>query len=252
MRLPPLTIPWVREPKPALPEQVARFVAKSPLNRSHIAAFVAKAAQAAPAGARVLDAGAGAAPYRTLFGHTDYVTSDWAGSMHDEALTSDIIAPLDQLPVPDHRFDVVVATEVLEHVPEPLATLRELHRVLVPGGRLWLTVPFVWELHEEPHDFARYTGHALLHLLDSAGFTAIDVQPVGGWFSVAGQLLRNFGSMTGRADSGSLAMRGLIVVLAWCGSRLARFDGADRRKGLPLGYTVQAVRGRAESPLITP
>lgn len=244
------TIAWMsRDVEPALPRSVAEFVAQSPLNRSHIALFVADHAQTIPRGARVLDAGAGAAPYRVLFEHTDYVTSDWAGSMHDEALASDIVAPLDQLPVADASFDVVVATEVLEHVRDPEAALRELHRVLRSGGQLWLTVPFVWELHEEPHDFARYTAYALEHLLQSAGFTAVDVRPVGGWFSVAGQLLRNFGSMTGRGQSASLAGRGLLAGLAWCGSRLGRLDRADRRQGLPLGYTATAVKDPA-SPLL--
>ena len=149
---------------------VRDFVDGSPVNRAHIAAFVADAARATPAGARVLDAGAGAAPYRPLFAHTSYTTSDWAGSPHAEARESDIIAPLASLPVADASFDAVVLTEVLEHVAEPAAALAEVHRVLAPGGRVWLTTPFVWELHEEPDDFWRYTPHALRELLTGAGF----------------------------------------------------------------------------------
>ncbi len=223
----------------SLPLEVSHFVAQSPLNRSHIAAFVAAAAAEAPAGSHVLDAGAGAAPYRSLFAHTRYVTSDWTGSVHAEALGSDIVAPVEQLPVDNGSFDLVLATEVLEHVRDAGAALQELHRVLAPGGRLWLTTPFVWELHEEPHDFARYTSHALEQLMAAAGFEQVRVTPVGGWFSVLGQLLRNFGSITGRSGpKASWGTRALIQVLARCGSFVARFDAADRRRGLPLGYTT--------------
>lgn len=224
------------------PKQVTDFVAESPLNRSHVAAFVLRAAAQAEPGWRVLDAGAGAAPYRPLFAHTDYVTSDWAGSVHDAALTCDVIAPLDRLPLADGSFHVVVATEVLEHVTDAPAVLRELHRVLRPGGRLWITTPFVWELHEEPHDYARYTGYALARLLTGAGFTDVQVDAVGGWFSVVGQLLRNYGSMTGRAESASLVGRAAMQSLAFVGSRLGRLDRADRRRGLPLGYTAVATK----------
>jgi hypothetical protein len=101
----------------------------------------------------------------------------------------------------------------------------------------------VWELHEEPHDFYRYTPHALRELLTGAGFGSVEVEPFGGWFSVVGQLLRNFGSITGHDQTQRLAGRALLQGLARAGTALARLDGLDRRRGLPLGYGTSATRG---------
>ena len=225
------------------PVDVKRFVADSPVNRPHIATFVAGAAAATPIGARVLDAGAGAAPYRELFDHTNYVTSDWSASMHAESMDCDIVAPLDALPVSDAAFDAVIATEVLEHVADPARVLSEVFRILAPGGRVWLTTPFVWELHEEPYDFGRYTGHALRRLLAQAGFVDVAVEPFGGWFSVTGQLVRNFGSITGRARPGAgLGTRILVQLFARGGTTLARLDRLDTQRRLPLGHTAVGTR----------
>lgn len=219
------------------------FIAESPLDRPHIARFVADAAATLAAGTRVLDVGAGSAPYRELFGHCEYVTSDWAQSMHAEARQADIIAPIDALPVADGSFEAALATQVLEHVARPGAALGELHRVLAPGGRLWLTTPFLWELHEEPNDFFRYTGHGMTVLLEDAGFTDVSTQPFGGWYSATGQLLRNYGSITGwdRREAG-FARRGAAWLVAQIGAPLARLDRLDRRRGLPLIYGWSARR----------
>jgi SAM-dependent methyltransferase len=173
------------------------------------------------------------------------VTSDWAGSVHPEARQSDVIAPLDSLPLGDGSFDAVVSTVVLEHVLDPAAALVELHRVLAPGGRLWLTTPFVWELHEEPHDYFRYTAHALRELVAGAGFAEVAVEPFGGYFSTLGQLVRSFGSITGRGQPGrGLAGRAASSLLWRVGPLLARLDRLDERRGLPLGYGASAVKPR--------
>ena len=96
--------------------------------------------------------------------------ADWGNSPHAQASESDIVASLDALPVNPASFDAVLCTEVLEHLRHPDAVLAELARVLVPGGRLCLTVPFVWPLHEEPFDFFRYTPFALSEMLQEHGF----------------------------------------------------------------------------------
>lgn len=214
------------------------FLAESPLDRPHIHAHVRRAAHSLPAGSVVLDAGSGTAPYREVFADMAYRTSDWAGSVHDEALNADIVAPLHQLPVPDGTFDAVICTQVLEHVPDPLAALTEVRRVLRPGGAVWITVPHVWELHEEPHDYFRYTIYGLLSLLERAGFEAVEVESYGGLFSVLGQLMRNAGSITGvTADSGPVR-RAVAMATFKLGPPLRRLDRLDRRRGLPLGYAA--------------
>jgi SAM-dependent methyltransferase len=218
------------------------FIAESPIDRPLIADWVGRAARDAGPGGRVLDAGAGEAPYRELFAGCEYVTTDWAASVHPGARRADVIAPLDALPLPDESFDVVVCTQVLEHVPDPGAALAELARVLVPGGRLWLTVPFVGELHEEPYDFFRYTRHGLAALCARAGFGSADVEALGGYYTMLGQVARNCGLATGVEADDRGAARLVATVLRIAGSALPRLDRLDRRRALPLGYAVRAVR----------
>lgn len=216
------------------------FVAASPLERPLIARFVAAAAAAMPAGARVLDAGAGEAPYRELFAHCEYVTTDWTESPHAGARQADVIASLDALPLDDASFDHVVCTQVLEHVVDPATVLAELGRVLRPGGRLWLTVPFVGELHEEPHDYQRFTSHGLRALCERAAFTGIEVEPLSGYWTTLGQMARNCGLATGvgSAPGPRVIALGMLAV-----SRLLPpLDRLDRRRALPLGYLCRAVR----------
>jgi SAM-dependent methyltransferase len=147
------------------------------------------------------------------------------------------------MPMPDGCVDAVICTEVLEHVGDPGAVLGELYRLLVPGGRIWLTTPFVWPLHEEPYDHYRYTQYALRSLLRQAGFEGVEVVAFGGWFSVVGQLLRAFGSATGVGQAeGSLPARGLALVMARLGLAVCRLDNLDRRRLLPLAYGASAVK----------
>jgi SAM-dependent methyltransferase len=219
---------------------LARFIAESPLDRSHIHAFLARLATGLPPGTRVLDAGAGDSPYRPLFVRCQYMTSDWAESLHPGARSADVIAPLGQLPLEARSLDVIVNTQVLEHVADPAKVLADFHRLLVPGGELWLSVPLVWELHEEPHDYFRYTSYGLTALLREAGFEALETVPIGGYFATVGQLLRNCGAITG-LDRRGLAGRGVTLVMSRAGW-LARLDGLDRRRALPLGWCCRARR----------
>ncbi len=219
------------------------FVREAPIERRAIVAFLRRAADSLPPGARVLDAGAGEAPYRELFSRQEYVTCDWSQSPHAGARSADIIAPLDRLPQELEVFDAVVSTQVLEHVAAPRAVLGELNRVLVPGGWLWLTVPFVGELHEEPFDYYRYTPYALSHLLEEAGFGEVDVQPIGGYFSALGQLARNCGPAIGvGATRFHIGGRAVAALGRLAGRFLPALDRMDRRRALPVGWCCTARR----------
>src|SRR4051794_23531354 len=93
-------------------EALQTFTAEMPWERESILDFVREVAARVSAGARVLDVGAGDAPYRELFVHTDYATTDWAGSEHEGAASADIVASADALPVEAASFDVVLCTQV--------------------------------------------------------------------------------------------------------------------------------------------
>lgn len=230
-----------------LPAQLASFVAQAPIQRAPIARAVRDLAASLPSGARVLDAGAGDAPYRPLFAHCDYRTQDWPGSVHDGAQAADVIADLHALPPGTGPFDAILCTEVLEHVADPARVLGELHRVLEPGGVLLVTVPFVGALHEEPFDFRRPTSHGLEHLLHAAGFPGARAEPLTGYFSTLAHTLRFGGLATqplgARASlaqrAAGLALLGVALVL----ERLAPvLDRLDTRRALPVGWVSRAVR----------
>ena len=220
-----------------------RFVAESPAERRQIVAFVRRAAGATAAGTRLLDAGAGDGPYRSLFSHCEYVTSDWSNSPHPGAREADIVSPLDRLPVEDGAFGAVLCTQVLEHVEHPALVLAELFRVLRPGGALWLTAPMVGELHEEPYDFFRYTRHGLRSLAEGAGFEGVEVEPLGGYFTALAVLATNCGLSIGvRADRADLGRRILAAAFRGAGRALPLLDRIDERRALPVGWACRAVR----------
>lgn len=220
------------------------FVSQSPIQRTPIACAVAEVAAGLPAGTRVLDAGAGEAPYRELFAHCAYTTHDWPGTVHAGATGADIVADIHELPIDDASFDFVLLTEVLEHVAQPGQVLDELLRVLASDGTLLLTVPFVGELHEEPHDHYRYTSYGLEGLLDRAGFEAIGVEPLTGWFSTYAHVLRHCGLATGRPGvSGRFVAFGALCASAVLQRLAPALDRRlDTRRALPLGWVARARR----------
>lgn len=145
-------------------------------------------------GPRMLDVGCGSMPYRHLIatqssvteyvGLDIYTARDYAGRRQPDCLWDGVTMPFGE-----NDFDSAMATEVLEHCPEPDRTLREINRVLKPNGLFFFTVPFLWNLHEVPNDEFRYTPFALRRLLSSAGFHEIQIQATGGWHASMAQML---------------------------------------------------------------
>jgi SAM-dependent methyltransferase len=226
------------------------FVAESPIQRGAIASFVRQYAASLPPGTRILDAGAGVAPYRQLFAHCDYRTQDWSGSVHSGAAEADVVGDLDEgLPIEDGAFDAILCTEVLEHVGDPFRVLAELRRLLRDGGRLALTVPFVGPLHEEPHDHRRPTNHGLVAMLDRTGFTEPEVRPLTGWFSTLASVLRDQGLATQRPGTSAPMVQRLVGLGCYLVSEVLRRLAPtldrhlDRRQALPLGWSAVAVAG---------
>jgi SAM-dependent methyltransferase len=132
----------------------------------------------------LLDVGCGRRPYEPLFAGRvrKYVGVDrpaYAGAARPH-----VIGDALDLPVAGSSVDVVLAMEIMEHVPEPARFLAEAARVLKPGGRLVLSVPFMEPLHEEPRDFYRFTPYGVARLLDQHGFAPRSINRKGGWWSV--------------------------------------------------------------------
>lgn len=120
-----------------------------------------------PDGARVLDYGCADQPYRAFLpADADYVGADLAGN--PEADTR--IGADGGLELEDAGFDVVLSTQVLEHVADPFVYLRESWRVLRPGGRLLLSTHGLMIYHADPVDYWRWTGEGLHKILRDTGF----------------------------------------------------------------------------------
>ncbi len=160
-------------------------------SRSYLLDFVKEAASSIPQGATVLDAGAGRMPYKSLFAHTRYESTDFCqiDDYHYKDIT--YVCDLTDIPVPDNRYDLVLLTQVLEHLPEPKLVLTELHRILKPGGSLWLTTPLFYEEHDIPYDYYRYTQYGLRHLLSTTGFDVQSLTWLEGYYGTLSQQLAN-------------------------------------------------------------
>jgi SAM-dependent methyltransferase len=145
-------------------------------------------AKQVPPGALVLDAGAGDAPYRGLFEHARYESADF--QQVDKAYApATYVCDLQAIPVEDDRFDFVVFNQVMEHLPEPALVLRELRRVLKPGGKMIYTAPLFYEEHEQPYDFYRYTQFGIRHLMETAGFQVSRLDWLEGYYGTLGYQL---------------------------------------------------------------
>jgi SAM-dependent methyltransferase len=130
---------------------------------------------------RVLDVGAGEAPWRDLMPDAEYFgvdveTAGEFGMSHKPDIT---YYDGRVLPFSDGNFDHVLLVEVLEHIPDPTAFLTELKRVLRPGGSVVMTVPWSARLHHLPHDYARFTPYRLNDMLTSLGFGEVMVEERG-------------------------------------------------------------------------
>ena len=131
----------------------------------------------------VLDVGCGEQPLRALVeaGDADYVSADVVQNEHG---TVDHLCPITALPLAAGSVDLILCTEVMEHVSETRPALRELARVLHPGGFVILTTPMLYPLHEEPHDFVRLTPFQIERCAQEAGFDVVAMEKAGNEFEV--------------------------------------------------------------------
>ncbi len=141
----------------------------------------------------VLDVGCGSMPYRPMILDSKLVVSytglDIQQALAYDGTPPDLIWDGVTMPIADDTFDCALSTEVLEHIQDPGPFLNETFRVLKPGGIYYFTVPFIWPLHEVPHDAYRYTPFSIQQIMKNAGFKVIELRPLGGWNASLGQML---------------------------------------------------------------
>jgi SAM-dependent methyltransferase len=196
---------------------------------------------------KLIDLGCGLMPFRPELEDsvTSYDSLDLWPSTDGISFVADIC---DMSMVPSGVYDSAICVEVLEHVPNPCAAVREIRRILKPGGMLVLSVPHLSRLHNEPHDYFRYTVHGLRRLLEDGGFEVLEIRRRGGLFSFLGhQASSVFLSATWALP---WMRRPAFFVNKWCVTKMCSgLDQLTDRVGVfALGY-VAAARCSASGPV---
>lgn len=145
--------------------------------------FIKIEAKKLPLGTKILDAGAGELRYKKYFDHCNYVSNDLC--VGDDAWYFDAIdikSTIYEIPVENGSFDVILCSQVLEHLEFPEKAFTEFSRILKKGGRLILTAPLGQGEHQIPHDFFRYTKYGLKSLGERCNLRLIEIKPQGGIF----------------------------------------------------------------------
>jgi SAM-dependent methyltransferase len=206
-----------------------------------------------PADTRILDAGAGELANKPLCNHLQYVSQDFCeydgvgdqAGLHTQSWDTtkiDIVSDIAAIPAPDASFGAVLCSEVLEHVPDPLAALQEFHRLLSPGGTLILTAPFASLTHFAPYHFSSgFSRYFFKHHLTRLGFEIVELIPNGNFFQFLAQEMRRVPSVAERYSAGPLstAERSALKLALSVVEKLSETDrGSDDL--LCFGYHVRA------------
>lgn len=172
----------------------------------------------------VLVLGAGHDPYRRLLTRASSVlTTD----LTNELGAVDQIADAHDLPFQDNSFDCVVANELFEHLVSPSKAGEELLRVLKPGGKGVITIPFMFRVHGDPYDFSRFTKSGLEHLFAQA--SSVSVVEIGGRLHVISDIV-------------TTAMRPLAAIRIVNHVFRLPFLGAQTSRDCPSGYWVDVIK----------
>lgn len=141
----------------------------------------------------LLDIGCGKMPYKSMIQDESkidkYVGVDIKNKIYQKDIAPDYFWEGKELPFPDNEYECAMLIEVLEHVPEPIEVLKETNRILKNKGKLLITVPFLWTLHDVPNDEYRYTPFSLKRMLEEAGFEVLEMEAFGGWHSSLASIL---------------------------------------------------------------
>ena len=221
-------------------------------SRHHLETEIRKFSRGLPANSLVLDAGAGDCCYGTLFPQHRYESTDFAQVEKSYGKLT-YVCDLRYIPVEAERFDAVICTQVLAHLPEPSAALREMVRVLKPSGRLLLTAPLFFQENEIPYDFYRYTQFGLRYLIEGAGLTVELLDWLEGYcgmlayqMGVAARVLRTRPRDFGGGLRGILLAGSTPLIRSFCAGLSIVLGRADRiHKNTEIGqcknYVVIAV-----------
>ncbi|MFQ5718240.1 MAG: methyltransferase domain-containing protein [Acidobacteriota bacterium] len=196
----------------------------------------------------LLDLGCGKVPlheaYRPFIQSSTCV--DWQNTLHPNDLLDHECDLTQQLIFEDNSFDTIILSDVLEHIPRPMFLWSEMGRVLRPGGKILLNVPFYYWLHETPHDYYRFTEYALRRFAHASGFTTVVLVPVGGAPEIVADItaknLVRFLPRTGGHLAAAVQYATRVLLKAHVVKRLSELTG----KRSPLGYFMVAEKNGSD------
>jgi len=208
-------------------------------------------------GSRILDAGAGELKYKKFCQHLKYVSQDFAqydGTGNGVGLQTktwdqtrlDIVSDIASIPEPDGSFDAIMCIEVLEHIPYPVDAIRELTRLLRPGGDLIVTAPFCSLTHFAPYFYQTgYSRYFYEYWLADLGYEILDMQFNGNYFEYLAQELHRLPSIAQRYSSKKVSFfeyQAMKVILY----ALSRFSASDTGSNQFLSFGIH-VHARKKS-----
>lgn len=202
-----------------------------------------------PSGTLLLDAGAGELQYKKFCGHLKYVSQDFAqydgkgdevglhtGSWDQSQL--DIISDITDIPRPDSSFDAVMCIEVLEHLPAPVDALRELVRLLRPGGDLIITAPFCSLTHFAPYFFQTgFSKYFFEYWLSALQCEIMDMQYNGNYYEYLAQELRRLPSSASKFSQSALHFYEILAI-KFILRALTRFSKLDNGSNQTLCFGI--------------
>lgn len=220
---------------------------------------------------KVLDAGAGNFRYRKTLEEKSYryESQEFANSFNQENIDLyTYVCDIEALDISSKLFDLIICTQVLEHVPHPNKAIAELARVLKYDGRIYLTTNFLFPIHGEPFDFFRFTRFGLLKLFEEAGLEIISIEPRGGVAAFLGKIFFEFPSVikaklifgdTTPHGPRKVKVKSYLLLLfsipfifvfdllfTFLAVLIASLDFLDRKKRYTLGYQVIAQKSAEE------
>jgi len=163
---------------------------------------------------KLLDIGCGTKPYQDLCKVDEYIgleIDDEGNRNHNYA---DVFYDGKTIPFENNTFDSILSNQVFEHVFNPNDFLKEINRVTKRGGVMLMTVPFVWDEHEQPYDYARYSSFGLRHILNENGFEVIEHRKSNNGLEVIFQLLNDYIFKKTVTKSGYLNLLFMLLLMA--------------------------------------
>jgi len=219
------------------------------LRRHYVDQFHLRHVPNLPKNSLVLDLGGNRIAKRGLFNIEAYglrvVYANLTGEKRPHVQTDAAALPLQA-----DSFDAVICAELLEHVPDPRPVLREVHRILHVGGTLMICAPFLNRIHGDPYDFARFTDFFWRETLDAEGYTGIETERQGGFWSVLADMLRDraYHKTTQDALWTPRRVQALSRIMGFVRQKAVEWDYAEQSgpttagQGFTTGFGIRAIK----------